>query len=185
MQAVVATVQAAHGYINLLVNNAGISHNINPLPLATKPDSPAPDEAIPHPGILTLQSQLLGAGTRAEWVQTFDTNLAGSHHTTLAFLPLLEAGNRSPWGRRGITSQVIFVSSGTAFRRDSGMFSYSYTLSKAALVHLAKSFTNLLADWQIRSNVVLPGVYPSGERQCVSRASRRLADQVRNDQGSV
>lgn len=161
MQAVVATIQAKHGYTNLLVNNAAISKNLNPRPLALKPDSPAPDDLTPHPGILTLQSQLLGAGTRAEWMQTFDTNLAGPYYTTLAFLPLLEAGNRSPWGRRGVTSQVMFMSSVTAYRRDPGMFTYSYALSKAALVHLAKCFTNLLAGWQIRSNVLLPGVYPS------------------------
>jgi NAD(P)-dependent dehydrogenase (short-subunit alcohol dehydrogenase family) len=168
IQAVAATIEKNHGYINLLVNNAGIALNTNPQPLRTTPteNEPAPEGATPHPGIRELQAQLLGAGTRADWATTFDINVTGSHYTTLAFMALLEAGNRSPWGLRGVTSQVIFVASVAAFRRDSMQFTFSYALSKSAVVHMAKSFTNILSGWKIRSNVLAPGVYPSGKSFC-------------------
>lgn len=64
------------------------------------------------------------------------------------------------------SSQVISVSSSGSFRVDSKILSPSYTLSKSACTHLGKMMANLLAPWGIRSNVLAPGVWPTGEWFC-------------------
>lgn len=61
------------------------------------------------------------------------------------------------------SSQVISVSSSGSFRLDSKVLSPSYTLSKSACTHLGKLMANLLAPWGIRSNVLAPGVWPTGK----------------------
>lgn len=61
------------------------------------------------------------------------------------------------------SSQVISVSSSGGFRTDPKVLSPSYTLSKAACTHLGKLMANLLAPWSIRSNVLAPGVWPTGQ----------------------
>lgn len=65
------------------------------------------------------------------------------------------------------TSQVITISSSGAFRIDARVLSVSYTMAKSATTHLGRLLANLLADWGIRSNVLCPGVFPSGEHLTV------------------
>jgi NAD(P)-dependent dehydrogenase (short-subunit alcohol dehydrogenase family) len=153
VQRVVDTIQARHGYINLLVNNAGVAHNILPkLPGAAC----AAD-------IGTFQAALLQAGTRDEFTRSFEFNVTAQYYATVLFLGLLDAGNRRRASPSEPTSQVITVTSGGAFRFDDKMFSVSYTLSKSAGVHLGKTLAHFLKDWQIRSNVLAPGFFHSGE----------------------
>ena len=80
---------------------------------------------------------------------------------TVAFLDLLAEGN----ARRSVekpTSQVVTLGSIAGFRRDDQLFSLSYPASKSAVTHLAKSFTGIFKNFKIRSNVIAPGLYPSG-----------------------
>ncbi|KAI0793027.1 NAD-P-binding protein [Irpex lacteus] len=147
VQQLVDTIKARHGYINLLVNNAGVANNILPkVPTAQAGD------------ITALQAALLQAGTREDFTQTFDFNVTAQYYCTILFLELLDAGNKKG-NMPGVTSQVITVSSGAAFRIDDKTFSVSYTLSKVAGVHLGKMLAQFLKDWQIRSNVFAPGFF--------------------------
>ncbi|EIN12302.1 NAD(P)-binding protein [Punctularia strigosozonata HHB-11173 SS5] len=252
--AAVSAVQARHGHINLLINNAGIAKNLLPSNLALTPPPPPPQPAtttspthlappppppqqqqcaptsgrrIQYPtpdatpdvsptaspktrhhdlysdrcadsdsenrasssssssaaapsspggsgappsgnndpaaaAIETLRTQLWSSGTQDDFQDSFAVNVTAPYYASVAFLGLLHAGNGSEWARRtGVSSQVITVSSGGGFRRDARVFSLSYTLSKAAAIHLGKLLANVLAGWGIRSNVVCPGVYPS------------------------
>lgn len=147
-----ATLEAKHGYINLLVNNSGISyHDLKPpviRPGATKED------------ITDLQARLWAAGTPEDWAKTFELNCTAVYCCTVAFLGLLDAGNRQG-GIEGVTSQVISVSSVSGLRRDPSAFSVSYSMSKAAVNHLGKMMANILRDQKIRSNIIAPGLYPS------------------------
>lgn len=152
IQKVVDTVKARHGFINLLVNNAGVALNLLP-PLPT----PATGD------IRAFQQALLHTGTRAEFSQTMDGNVTAHYYCTLLFLELLDAGNKRG-NMCGVTSQVITVASSGGFRLDDKVFSVSYTLSKGAAIHLGKLLAHFLKDWQIRSNVVCPGIFPSGAR---------------------
>ena len=110
--------------------------------------------------------------TSVRWT-TFATNVTAVYYTTVAFLDLLHQGNvrKQPNETPSLgptpqppfhASQVISISSSGAFRVDSKILSMSYTLSKAACTHLGKTMANLLSPWGIRSNVLAPGVWPSG-----------------------
>jgi len=143
---VVETIKQQKGFVNLLVNNSGVMYN------NTKPPAPTDD-------IKAFQEKLWNAGTPEEFNKTFAINVAGVYYTTVAFLELLHEGNKRFPDKP--TSQVITISSIGGFRRDSKVFSLSYSTSKAAVTHLGKTLANVLKDWHIRSNVIAPGVYPS------------------------
>ncbi|KAK0487158.1 hypothetical protein IW261DRAFT_1328613, partial [Armillaria novae-zelandiae] len=143
----VEVVKARHGYVDLLVNNAGIAKNLYSHPL------PSP------------------SGSPDDFAAVFATNTTAVYYTTVAFLDLLHQGNlrqqaadfgpfshcQPPYH----SSQVISISSSGSFRIDPKILSMSYTLSKSACTHLGKVMANLLAPWGIRSNVLAPGVFPS------------------------
>ena len=146
----VDTVKQRHGYLNLLVNNAGVA--LNQLPKLPTPQTG---------DIRTLQAALL-TGQREDYAKTFDVNVTAAFYCSVQFLELLDAGNKRGT-MHGLSSQIITVSSLGGFRRDDKVFTISYTLSKAAAIHLGKLLANFLRDWNIRSNVIAPGVFPSGE----------------------
>lgn len=150
VQSLVDTIKARHGYINLLVNNAGVAYNLLP--------------KLPNPetgDIKAFQQVLLQAGSRTEFAYTMEMNVSAQYYCTLLFLELLDAGNKRD-NMHGVTSQIITVASGGGFRQDDKIFSVSYTLSKGAAIHLGKLLAHFLKDWQIRSNVIAPGIFPSG-----------------------
>lgn len=145
---VVETVKRRSGFIDVLINNAGISAN------PFKGWGPGDD-------IKSFQERLWNSGSPEDFTRTFETNVTSVYYTTIAFLELLHFGNerRSP----GMpSSQVVIMSSGAAFRKDDKVFSLSYGLSKAAVTQLGKSLANILAPCKIRSNVIAPGIFPSG-----------------------
>ncbi|KAF9805862.1 hypothetical protein IEO21_08909 [Rhodonia placenta] len=151
LEALAGQVKARHGYIDLLVNNAGVM-------IGKQPKLPTPAEA--GGDITRLQEARWSAGSFDTFGQTFHVNVSGVWFCTVAFLELLHAGNTRSKAH-GVTSQVISVSSIASVRKDSGVFSLGYTLSKAAVTHLGKMMAHYLKDWQIRSNVIAPGLFPS------------------------
>ncbi|KAF9805856.1 hypothetical protein IEO21_08903 [Rhodonia placenta] len=151
LEALAAQVAARHGYVNLLVNNAGVL-------LGRQPPLPSPADA--GGDIARLQTALWGGESFESFAQTFRVNVSGAWFGTVAFLALLHAGNARTRAR-GLTSQVITVSSLAALRKDAAVPSLAYSLSKAAATHLGKMMAHYLKDWQIRSNVICPGIFPS------------------------
>ena len=211
------TIKSRHGYIDLLINNAGIARNLLPPHLP----SPLDDTDFPReetvPSIKSFQDILWNTGGPVGFTETFETNVTAVYFTTVAFLELLHFGNlrrgalppklvtkpsnslNGATGEDGLhrapastesptpyyslppspgglplsvdglaasspvasvkrlpppTSQVITVSSSGSFRVDARILSISYTLAKHACTHLGKLLANLLADWNIRSNVL-------------------------------
>ncbi|KAF8587683.1 NAD-binding protein [Ramaria rubella] len=143
----VSTIEAQSGYINILVNNSGIFG-----PDIKYPSTPSTD-------IKELQKSLWES-TPEEFQKTFEVNVTGVYYTTVAFLDLLDKGNKHG-SLPGVTSQVITTTSIAGFRRDGKVLGIAYSTSKAAVTHLGKILANLLKDWQIRSNLIAPGIYPS------------------------
>ena len=81
----------------------------------------------------------------------------------VAFLQLLDSGNsseKSPTHGSKIKSQFIATASIGAFNRRP-LAGFAYSSSKAAVVHLIKQLATWLVPYQIRANVICPGVYPS------------------------
>ncbi|KAF9005539.1 hypothetical protein BDQ17DRAFT_1353317 [Cyathus striatus] len=180
----VEVVKARHGYIDLLINNAGIARNLYPHPLPVPTDAsehthppsppPSPSPGTNVPSIKAFQNALWDTGSPDDFADTFATNVTAVYYTTVAFLDLLHQGNlrrqrfalpsendNVPHPLPYHTSQVLSVSSSGSFRIDAKVLSPSYTLAKHACTHLGKLLANLLAPWGIRSNVLAPGVWPS------------------------
>jgi NAD(P)-dependent dehydrogenase (short-subunit alcohol dehydrogenase family) len=147
--ALVAKIEADEGYINLLINNAGTMMNEIQNP-------------VPKGDIKALQSALWNAGTPEDFDKTYKLNVTATYYTSVSFLHLLHEGNKRTVSR-GISSQIITISSVAAFRRDEAVKSISYNTSKAAVNLLGKLLTNLLRDYNIRSNIICPGIFPSGK----------------------
>jgi NAD(P)-dependent dehydrogenase (short-subunit alcohol dehydrogenase family) len=90
----------------------------------------------------------------------YELNCTATYYTILAFLGLLEAGNkrRQP-GSAPLTSQVVVTSSMVAFQRDP-RYGFAYLSSKAALVSMVKSFATHGVPWAIRFNTIAAGCKP-------------------------
>ena len=113
--------------------------------------------------IKAFQAKLWDAGTPEEFTKTFEVNVTSVYYTSVAFLELLDEGNKRRQSPDDPTSQIITTSSIGGFRRDDQTFSLSYSSSKAAVTHLVKTLANTFKSFKIRCNVIAPGLYPSGE----------------------
>lgn len=104
--------------------------------------------------------KILWDSTPEAFQGTFNVNVTAVYYTTVAFLDLLDKGNKKG-NTPGVTSQVVTMSSLAGFRRDAAQMAIAYSISKAAATHLGKILANVLKDWDIRSNIIAPGLYPS------------------------
>lgn len=150
-----AQIQAEAGHINLLVCNAGV---IGPTFSPGISVRPPPDKASP---LADLQRDLWGVDPQ-EFTRTFAVNVGGVFFTIAAFLPLLDAGNKTGGGGGGggAKSQVVVTSSVAGLSRVPAAH-YAYSASKAGVTHMAKQFATTFAGHGIRFNVIAPACeYP-------------------------
>lgn len=133
-------IKSEAGVLNLLICNSGISG--------------------PHPGPLTAETTLEDFAARNmalgfdDYVHTFSVNVAAVWFTTMAFLPLLDAGNKK--GNVSQTSQVIITSSIAGLNKVAPG-GWAYGQSKAAAIHTMKHLSAILPKWHIRANCIAPG----------------------------
>jgi len=153
LASVVAQVEKETGYINVLVANSG---TLGPK-VKTTINIPLED----------FQAQFWKTDVE-EYSQTFATNVSGVFYTVIAFLGLLDKGNKK--GNVEQKSQVIATSSIGSFNRATPG-GYAYGQSKAAVTHLSKQLATGLVPYSIRSNVLAPGLYPSDLAQPILDAA--------------
>ncbi|KAL7626491.1 Short-chain dehydrogenase/reductase sat3 [Parahypoxylon ruwenzoriense] len=146
------------GYVNLFIANSGI---IGPK------NSWNPDLSISE-----LRKLLFEDVSMEDFTQTLEVNVTGAYFSILAFLELLDAGNKEAlkggFGapiKKGsdvpsIQSQIIVISSISAYSRVR-ISVPAYAASKAAVAHLAKHTSTNLANYGIRTNALAPGLFPS------------------------
>ncbi|KAH8881753.1 short chain dehydrogenase [Thozetella sp. PMI_491] len=158
LQSAVDTITKDVGYINLLVANSGI---IGPL-----------KTTLPGMSIQEVRKSLFEEVDMADFTDTFHVNVTATYFTMLAFLELLDQGNKNalkggfgaPSSKDSdvpmIPSQVIVTSSVGAFLRD-WTTPPAYGGSKSALIHLVKQASTHFARFEIRVNVLVPGFFPS------------------------
>lgn len=154
LQKCVEKVRAEVDAIDVLVANSGISgpsvptvdENRQPLPFDKLVDNmwaPEPEDVN----------------------STYAVNLTGVHFTVAAFLPLLnEANKKRPQPPTAENfkprPQIITTGSIGAYNRQP-LGNLSYPASKAGVVHLTKQLATLLVSYDIRANVIAPGLYLS------------------------
>ncbi|KAF7720254.1 Rhamnolipids biosynthesis 3-oxoacyl-(acyl-carrier-protein) reductase [Penicillium ucsense] len=143
-------------HVDILFANGGILG-----PLMRSPDAHA--DGTP-PSLTELRDALFNVPME-EFTRVLNVNVTGTYYTVLAFLPLLEAANkRRPAPQEGVltppSAQVVITSSIAGFVRKVP-FSYAYNASKASTNQLVKLLSTNLADYKIRVNGLVPGLYDS------------------------
>ncbi|KAK7936703.1 uncharacterized protein PG986_015141 [Apiospora aurea] len=166
LQAAVDAVAQDSGYLNLLVANSGIG---GPEARYGKGKS-----------VAELRRELFEGVEMADFTHAFHVNVTGAYFTMLAFLELLDAGNKHAVAHAkedgvfgvptadasanpkvpAVQSQVVFTSSISAFSR-AHVSGPAYSGSKAAIMHLTKHSSSNLAEHGIRVNALAPGLFPS------------------------
>ncbi|KAI0113027.1 NAD(P)-binding protein [Daldinia grandis] len=144
LQSAATQIQQDAGFINLLVCNSGIG---GPYGNRPRPETTL-DEFIEANLSIPIQ----------DYTNTFAVNTSAVWYTTMSFLKLLDAGNKKSNIEQ--KSQVVAISSiGGLNKINTGGFAYGQ--SKAACIHLIKHLSVALPQWDIRANVICPGLYPS------------------------
>ncbi|KAI1331104.1 short chain dehydrogenase [Xylariaceae sp. FL0255] len=161
LQVAVDTITKEVGYVNLLIANSGILG-----PPVTWGSGLSVSE---------LRKRLFTDVSMDDFTDTFRVNVTGAYFTFLAFLELLDAGNKKAlsskdaWGAAipggspdvpSVPSQVIFTSSISGYSRNT-VSAPAYAGSKAAITHLTKHSATNSAALGIRVNALAPGLFPS------------------------
>ena len=146
LQRVVDHITKETGYIDLLVNNAGMttfdsSPNARPLPNAQSSVSEVRDYFFNYRPLKV-------------WNDTLETNVTAVFTTSMAFLELLDAGNKRR-AKDAPTSQIISIGSVGGLNRFTP--SFIYNASKAAVHHLMKNLGAFFVPFDIRTNCIAPG----------------------------
>ncbi|KAI9897344.1 hypothetical protein N3K66_007200 [Trichothecium roseum] len=133
------------GYVNVLINNAGV--------WTTKP------EAGPEDGPEKFGSDMFNQSIDL-WQQAFLVNATSIYFVTAAFLPLLAKSVSSPTGRIG---SVVNTTSNSGLLRMSEASQLAYNVSKAASVQMTRqlAFDFSHKNIQVRVNGIAPGWFPS------------------------
>lgn len=143
LEKAVSQIKSAHGYVNVVIANSGIG-------------GPALKGMPANPSISQWRDFVWNWDPE-EFTKTFAVNATGVFFTVAAFLELLDEGNKR--GNFKQRSQVIATSSIGAFNRQP--MGFAYGASKSAVVHMMKQLSTVLVPYNIRSNVIAPGFYPS------------------------
>ncbi|EJT81214.1 rhamnolipids biosynthesis 3-oxoacyl-[acyl-carrier-protein] reductase [Gaeumannomyces tritici R3-111a-1] len=108
----------------------------------------------------------------AEFDRTFEVNCRAVWYTSMAFLKLLDAGNKK--GNVSQSSQIVVTSSVAAFNKKAPG-GWAYGMSKAAVTHAVKQLSVLLPQWGIRVNCIAPGLFPSEMSAPIVQKATRTA----------
>jgi len=142
LASIVKHIEADVGFVNVLIANSGIL---------------GPQGKTAGATIEEFQKTFWNAEFD-DYVKTFSVNTAAVWYSVIAFLGLLDKGNKK--GNVEQRSQVIATSSIAGFNK-AVPGGYSYGQSKAATTHMMKQLATGLVPHEIRSNVIAPGLYPS------------------------
>ncbi|KAE8453226.1 hypothetical protein EG329_011293 [Mollisiaceae sp. DMI_Dod_QoI] len=145
LASIVSTITSEVGYINLLIANSGTL-------------GPQKTKALTAESTIADFQEAYGQTSFEDFSKTFELNTVAVWYTIVAFLGLLDAGNKK--GNVVQKSQVIATSSIGGFNRNAPG-GYGYGQSKAATTHMMKQLATGLAPFGIRSNILAPGLFPS------------------------
>lgn len=144
LNSLVSEVEKRSGYLNLLVCNSGIGGPQVPYPSAETSLQEFREKTLAIP--------------MDEYEKTFTVNVTAVWYTAMAFLELLDEGNKK--GNLDWHGQVLVTSSIAGFNKKAPG-GWAYGQSKAAATHSAKQLAGVLPKWGIRANALAPGLFPS------------------------
>ncbi|GAP85009.2 putative short-chain dehydrogenase protein [Rosellinia necatrix] len=142
----VGEIEAKEGYVNVLVNNAGVWKG---RPTANPADGPE-----------AFGAAMFAEDVEDNWQKSFLTNSTSPYFVSAAFLPLLAKALTSPARQAGT---VINNASVSGLLRMTQRQQYSYNASKAAALHLTQQMAFDLSheNINIRVNGLALGYFPS------------------------
>ncbi|KAJ4388324.1 hypothetical protein N0V85_007676 [Neurospora sp. IMI 360204] len=159
LQKCVDKIQNDVGYINLFVANSGVLGPSNKW-----------DTSLP---LSEVRKNLFTNFQMEEMTKCLNTNVTGAFFSMVAFLELLEAGNKNAVEKGGfgkpvkpgsdvpsVQSQIIVTASIAGYSRKT-VSTPAYGSSKAAMIYLTKQASSALAPYGIRANALAPGLFPS------------------------
>ncbi|KAM7197396.1 NAD(P)-binding protein [Rhypophila sp. PSN 637] len=167
LESIVSVVENDSGYLDLLVCNAGIGGP--PSSSTSIVDESGNTTTV---GIDEFRAKQMETDFE-DFNNTFKVNASSVWFTSMAFLGLLDRGNKhTVEAGDGLLpgSQVIVTSSIAGFNK-AAPGGWAYGASKAAATHLAKSLSLLLPTWGIRANCICPGLFPSDMAAPIVRAA--------------
>lgn len=147
---VVAVVEKEQGFVNVVFANAGttgVCHD--------------PDDNVQTGTAGQFQSKMLKPELLQEFTQILNVNTTAVFYTAMAFLELLDKGNRQ--GNVVQDSQIVVTTSAAAYDRSLLPTLTAYCTSKAASSGLAEILSTKFAQrsLRIRVNSLAPGHYPT------------------------
>ncbi|KAF2840538.1 NAD(P)-binding protein [Patellaria atrata CBS 101060] len=142
LEAIAKEVESKEKFINLLICAAGVA--------GTKAE-PDKEEAS------DLKAKLWNNETFEEWNETYSTDVTAVYFSTVAFLPLLQAGTEH---HGHLSASVIVISSMSGIMRES-QGHFNYNTAKGGTVHLTKLMSAEFQKLRIRVNSIAPGYFPS------------------------
>ncbi|KAI1813749.1 short-chain dehydrogenase [Poronia punctata] len=158
LQSAVDSISTEVGYVNLVVANSGVFGPYQSF-----------DSSL---SIGELRSRLFGEVSPESFTEPLHVNITGAYYTMLAFLELLDAGNKNAlkggFGKPlkdgsavpSVQSQVIFTGSVGSYSRERAT-PPAYAASKSAIAQLGQHAATNLTPYQIRVNTLAPGFFMS------------------------
>ncbi|KAI1210088.1 uncharacterized protein F4807DRAFT_69442 [Annulohypoxylon truncatum] len=142
----VAVIKEKEGFVNILVNNAGVWGGRTSASAQDGPDA--------------FSEAMLAEDKEGAWQRSFDVNVTSQYFVTAAFLPLLAKAISGPTGRVG---SVINNCSMAGLLRMSQNRQFPYNVSKAAFIHLTRQLAFEFSHEQVnvRVNGLALGYFPS------------------------
>jgi len=138
LENLVSEIKKKEKYINILVTSAGISG----------PKAPPDKEDATE-----QKDNLWNSESFEEWGDVYNTNVSAVYFTTVAFLPLLQAGKES----HGHLSASVIVISSISGLISNAQGHFSYNASKGATAHLTTLMAHEFKKNGIRVNSIAPG----------------------------
>ncbi|KAJ9630022.1 hypothetical protein H2204_008826 [Knufia peltigerae] len=144
LRSAAAFIASDAAYIDLLVANSGIA---------------GPSGNVAQGSSIAEIQETLFTIPMEDFTNTYHVNCTAVFYTTIAFLGLLDEGNKRS-AYQGGRSQVIATSSIGSFNRKITA-GFAYGTSKAATTMLMKILATYLVPYRIRANVLCPGLFPT------------------------
>ncbi|KUJ15155.1 short-chain dehydrogenase/reductase [Mollisia scopiformis] len=141
---IVDSITKSDGFINVLVANSGIG---GPNLLG-----------LPKDPTLSQYREYMYNVNIDDFTNTFHVNTSAVFFCIMAFLELLNAGNKK--GNVQQKSQVIATSSIGGFNR-LPLAGFAYAATKIGTTFMMKALATAFVPYGIRSNIIAPGLYPS------------------------